>query len=93
MHRKLRNADAALQLLASFHGTEDSGPLAAQLLAKTTEILAQYARELDSASGQFRAGKVRGKLARVAPYAQHHPQDTTKYGAVCLRAGQCFMVI
>ena len=60
--RKLRNADGALQLLASFHGTEDSGPLAAQLLAKTTEILAQYARELDAASGQFRAGKVRGGL-------------------------------
>ena len=56
--RKLRNADAALQLLSSFEGTQDTGPLAAQLLAKTTDILAQYARELDAASTQFRAGKV-----------------------------------
>ena len=55
--RKLRNADAALQLLTSFKGTEE-GPLAAQLSAKVTDILAQYARELDTTSAQFRAGKV-----------------------------------
>lgn len=56
--RKLRSAEAALHLLVSIRIVDAGGPLQAQLLAKSTDIVAQFARELDAVSTLFRTRKV-----------------------------------
>lgn len=46
MRRKLRSADAAFELLDSFSGIESRGTVAAAMLHKESDILAQFAREV-----------------------------------------------
>lgn len=44
--RKLRSADAAFELLDTFSGIESRGTVAAAMLHKESDILAQFAREV-----------------------------------------------
>ncbi|KAK9812551.1 hypothetical protein WJX73_008170 [Symbiochloris irregularis] len=65
--RRLRSAEAATQLLLSMKRMETGGALQAQMMAKSTEIVAQFARELDSVSNLFRSKKASPPVARDVP--------------------------
>eukprot|EP00210_Caulerpa_lentillifera_P005286 g5050.t1 len=65
--RKLRSAEAALELLRSFESIESRGALQQQVMGKTQDILTQFSREIDVARSIFDVQRVDPPIARNQP--------------------------
>ena len=63
MHRDLRSARDALELLASFKKLQARGAVQQQMLTKSRDVLAQLGREVDAVAAAFHAHKARTSLA------------------------------